>query len=124
MRRRKLLLVVAMCCLVPVAVLVITLFYRPFVETLLAKKFDPSAWQVGSQVERGRMVRDLISSDKLLGLSREQVVGVLRDPNERSTASMSYTVDIGHRFGLHPWTYQLRIEFKEDGTVETVYLHD
>lgn len=124
MRRRKFLLVAAIGCLVSVAAAAILLFYRPVVEMLLAKKFDPSAWQVGSQIERGRMARDLVSSRMLLGRSREQVVGILGDPNERSSASMSYTVDIGHRFGLHPWTYRLCIEFKDDGTVETVYLHD
>ncbi len=75
------------------------------------------------------MVRDLISSDrrKLLGLSREQVVGVLRDPNERFTATSdsAYTVDIvGIGSDFIPGLINFASSSKRMARCETVYLHD
>lgn len=104
--------------------LTLVLFFAPVAESLAATQFERSLWQAGSQIERGRMARDLESSGRLLGLGREQIIDLLGPPDDQTGASMSYKVDIGHRFGSDPWFYLLRIEFNESGEAESVSLHD
>ncbi len=72
------------------------------------------------------MARDLESSGRLIGLSRDEVVALL-GPTDRDNGhdSISYTVDLGFKFGWLPWTYSLTIRFgKADRRVEQVSLHD
>lgn len=101
-------------------------FLDPFVERAASHPFDPKLWQTGSLRQRGRMARDLESSEKLIGLSRDEVLALLGPPDrDDGPASVAYTVDIGYKFGFEPWTYCLTIRFgKTDARVKEVVLHD
>ncbi|QDV35895.1 hypothetical protein [Tautonia plasticadhaerens] len=125
MRRRRLdVILFAVGLLVASAAVIVRLtppLYEPF---FAAREFDAPGWRAGDRLDRGRMTRDLESSGRLLGLDRGQVLDLLGPPDDRTEDSMSYSVDLGHRFGSTPWLYRLRVEFEGRGEVERVLLHD
>jgi hypothetical protein len=87
--------------------------------------FDPEKWREASIRERGRMVRDLECSGRLVGLSADEVVGLLGQPDRgQGTGALDYTVDIGQEFASAPWTYALHLSFGDDGRVRHVELRD
>lgn len=92
---------------------------------LMTRRFDAEAWRAGSALDRGRMVRDLTASGRLVGLSRDEVVALLGDPDGPYRNEVNYTVDIGQRFGASPWTYTLQVVFDPNtGRVTNAYYHD
>lgn len=100
-------------------------FLDPFFEAAASHPFDSSLWKTGSLRQRGRMARDLESNDKLIGLSREEVVAMLGAPDHEDPDSVAYMVDIGYRFVFDPWMYRLEIRFgKVSKRVEQVSLQD
>lgn len=125
MRRRRLGVMLLAVVLMIVSAAVIVRFspqlYEPF---FAARGVDAPGWREGDRLDRGRMARDLESSGRLLGLDRGQVLDLLGPPDDRTEGSMSYSVDLGDRFGSHPWLYRLRVEFDGRGEVERVLLHD
>lgn len=47
------------------------------------KPFSASEWRAGDSVERGRMYSDLFSSRQLDGKSREEIAGLLGEPEKK-----------------------------------------
>lgn len=115
--------VVALACSLPIGLLLVV-FIPPTYESLAATGFEPQAWQRGSQVERGRMHEDLLSSRRLIGKSRVEVIELLGPPSHVGENDVSYAIDIGLRFGSDPWLYLLHIEFDNNGRVEAAWIHD
>ena len=94
-------------------------------ESATNRPFDPAAWREGSIRERGRMVRDLESSGRLLGLKADKVMALLGLPDHgQGNGALDYTVDIGQEFASAPWTYALHVSFGDDGRVRHVELRD
>jgi hypothetical protein len=81
-------------------------------------------WLQGGIRVRGQMVHDLVDRKLLDGKEQSQVVALLGAPDQSSTGSISYTVDIGHKFGSDPWTYELSIRMDDSGRVKDYWLHD
>lgn len=87
--------------------------------------FDSELWKQSSARERGRMVRDLTASERLLGLKHGAVIELLGEPEHRENDSAyCYRVDTGQTFVLDPWLYALVISFGQDGKVTGVNLRD
>jgi hypothetical protein len=89
------------------------------------RSFDSELWRQGSARERGRMVHDLMASERLLGMARDGVVELLGDPERGEADSpFCFRVDTGQTFFLDPWFYTLLISFGQDGLVIGVNLQD
>ena len=84
-----------------------------------SEHFSQDSWKRGGQRQRGRMVRDLVESEVLVGETRAEVADLLGPPDSEDQAGMHqvYMVDLGHRFGSKPWLYQLHVEFSADPPV-------
>ncbi len=123
MRWRMIFGILALILLLPVIV-VFSVFVRPAYESMVATKFDSSAWRAGSHIERGRMHDDLLSSHRLNGMYREDVVALLGPPDHESDGHITYEIDLGERFGSSPWLWLLHVEFDEESIVEIAYRHD
>ena len=89
--------------------------------------FDPEIWKHGNHRQRGKMVRELIRSEILVGKTKEEVTDLLGPPDSgaEETQDLFYIVDLGYRFGSKPWTYQFHVKFSsEHDVVETVWYAD
>lgn len=86
--------------------------------------FDARAWRAGSIGDRGRMVDDLMRRGILDGRPKAEILGLLGKPDREDGSSVSYEVDVGHRFLLDPWTYMLDIEFGPDSRARSIRLLD
>lgn len=84
--------------------------------------FDADIWREGNERVRGEMVDDLRNKGILIGKSRQEVIALL-GASENSGDGLSYTVDIGYRFGFSPWNYQFLIIF-DNNLVTRTSLHD
>ena len=75
------------------------------------KSFDAAAWRVNGQRERGRMVRDLKASKILNDKTRVEVIEMLGTPDSETEQTITYVVDVGHKFGSNPWLYNFSVIF-------------
>ena len=124
MRKKRLLLGISVVLLIGVVGIGATFYFlwiRPALDRI---DFVQQEWLAGDVRARGKMVHDLIDRKLLDGEARSDVVALLGAPDHSSTGSLSYTVDIGHKFGSGPWTYQLLIQLDDSGRVRDHYLHD
>ena len=73
------------------------------------ESFNSERWIRGDIRVRGRMVRDLRSTRLLEGKTEAEIISLLGEPDYRSELRPAwvYKVDIGHKFGSGPWTYDL-----------------
>ena len=93
-------------------------------ERLRRTDFKSSSWIEGSPSDRARLVNDLVDSELLIGLTREQVSALLGPADFPVNEGIGYTIDRGHTFGSTPWMYTLSIRFDETGRVEEAWVHD
>ena len=84
-----------------------------------SEPFRSAGWKAGDQRQRGRMVKDLVSSQVLVGKSKAMVADLLGPPDSEDQAGLhqAYKVDLGMKFGSNPWLYQLHVEFSGDPPV-------
>ena len=75
------------------------------------KSFDAVAWRVNGQRERGRMVRDLKVSKIINDKTRVEVIEMLGTPDSETEQTVTYLVDVGHKFGSNPWLYNFSVIF-------------
>lgn len=94
----------------------------PFTELLLSHGFNSEKWKNGSELDRGRMSQDLMRSDRLIGLTRPEVLELLGPPDH--DLDLAYRIDIGFRFGFTPWLYVLNVRFDSTGRVVRVSATD
>jgi hypothetical protein len=99
--------------------------YQLFIST---KSFDHEIWRKADAQQRGKMVRELQSSEILIGLTRDEVLNLL-GPSENSLrmeqSVLIYAVDVGTRFGSDPWKYTFVIQFDpKSGRVVGTELQD
>ena len=87
--------------------------------------FTPSEWRGADPDGRGRMVRDLMRSRRLLGLPAGQIEGLLGPPDWCDEDIRCY------KFRRHPgmtpfdpWPYTLNVEVDQTGRVTAVYEDD
>lgn len=89
----------------------------PFTELLLSHGFNSEKWKAGTLLDRGRMSQDLMRSDRLIGLTRPEVLDLLGPPDHdlKPDLDLPYRIDIGFRFCLSPWLYVLWVRFDSTG---------
>ena len=95
---------------------------------LQERPFSRDAWAGSGETGRGRMVRDLIRSGRLVGLSAEEVLDFLGPPDERGVervgGDVRFDYDIGTMGLERLWggtpRYRLRVLFGRDGRVRRV----
>jgi hypothetical protein len=80
---------------------------------LFDSRFAPEEWVRGDAQVRGRMARDLVSSQLLMGRSRKEVRTILSVPDvERfGGQTIRFRVDVGYRWVIRPYLYDLVIRF-------------
>ena len=92
-----------------------------------SETFEPEVWKRGDHRQRGKMVKALVRSEILVGKTKEEVTDLLgpSDSQHEEGRDQVYIVDLGHKFGSDPWTYQLHVRFSaEHDVVETVWYTD
>jgi len=79
----------------------------------------------GNIRERGKMTRDLLEQNVIIGRMRPEVSSILGIPDDTLLNNWRYTVDLGYRFGSSPWTYSLFVIFDSTSNkVQTAYTGD
>lgn len=91
---------------------------------LSQRRFDRQSWLGGNAIERGSMVNDLLSSGRLLGLSRPEVRQLLGDPLAIWDERWTYKVAPGTGIRADLWLYVLEVHFGADGKVTRTELRD
>jgi hypothetical protein len=81
-----------------------------FVDRKNRMSFDPTSWSARPR-DRWRFIHDLLTSDRLRGMSRQEVVDLLGNPDYKSDCSFAYFLN-GDKFGN-----KLRIRLTADGQV-------
>ncbi|MBL9084567.1 MAG: hypothetical protein JNK76_22380 [Planctomycetales bacterium] len=87
--------------------------------------FEKAAWATAEAEGRGRMVDDLLVSQRWSELDRPQVVQLLGKPDDDGPSSVRYNV--GHAGGggvPMSLSRSLTIEFDPQGRVLTAFVHD
>lgn len=87
--------------------------------------FDKAAWATAHAEGRGRMVDDLLASQRWSELDRTKVVELLGKPDDDGPSSVRYSV--GHSSGggvPMSLSRSLTIEFDAQGHVLTAFVHD
>jgi hypothetical protein len=83
--------------------------------------FDGATWRGAPEGERYRQVNDLISSNRLLGLTSNEVTALLGKPDPDANTSMqSYVVKVGGS-GFNQ-VFILDVRFGTSGVVEKVFV--
>jgi hypothetical protein len=90
----------------PLAVLAIA----AFIDRSSRMSFDPASW-LALPRERWRFIHDLLDSERLRGISREEAAALLGNPDYESASSLAYFLN-GDRFGN-----KLRIRLTAEGRV-------
>ncbi len=81
--------------------------------------FTPESWAGADEDKRGRMVRDLVDKEFLLGQTQEQVRESLGPPSFNGL----YYIGCQHG-GFMAWSYYLYFHFDDVGCVEKVEIRD
>jgi uncharacterized Zn finger protein (UPF0148 family) len=84
--------------------------------------FDQQQWETASMRTRGNMAADLISTRRLIKLSRDEVIELLGRPGGVASRSIWYGVDLGRRDDFRGLSYRLRITFNQEGQTKVVEL--
>jgi hypothetical protein len=86
---------------------------------LFDTRFSSEEWVGGDAQMRGRMARDLVSSRQLMWKSREEVRATLGIPDvERfGGQTIRFRVDVGYRWVIRPYLYDLVVRFGKDDEV-------
>jgi hypothetical protein len=88
--------------------------------------FDKAAWAAADTERRGRMVDDLLASQRWSELDRPKVVELLGKPDDEGPSAVRYNV--GHSSGDQgvpmSLSRSLTIEFDPQGHVLTAFVHD
>jgi len=84
--------------------------------------FDAEEWSTASMRLRGNMAADLISTRRLMKLSRTEVVQLLGRPGGKTEDTLWYGVDLGRREDFRGEAYRLRITFDGKGQAAAVEL--
>ena len=100
------------------------LFGPALVHSWNQRPFEPDTWRAGDAEIRGSMVRDLEANNRLLGLSKTTVFELLGEPDREQQDVLTYTVDLGYRFGSAPWLYSFDVVLDSTGHVSRCYHHD
>jgi hypothetical protein len=76
-------------------------------------RFSSEEWRRGDAHMRGRMARDLVSSGQLINKSQDEVLAILGPPDiERfGGQTVRFRVDVGYRWIIRPYTYDLVVRF-------------
>ena len=83
--------------------------------------FDAAKWRAAPEGERYRQVNDLISSNRLLGLTSNEVMALLGEPDRGANTSMqSYVVKVGGS-GFNQ-VFILDVRFSASGDAEKVFV--
>lgn len=61
------------------------------------REFEPAAWRAGDGELRTKMVDDLVDSDRLNGLTAEQVIALLGEPDGRGEEFLFYLDSVSKR---------------------------
>lgn len=116
---------IAACAALAILVLLLGTAYLSVSDPFFRRKvFVSDVWRTSNERGRGQMVNDLVESRFMVGKTKKELLTVLGNPDTVSDNNVSYTVDIGHRFGFSPWYYSVTIIFDEAGLVQQYYLHD
>jgi hypothetical protein len=83
--------------------------------------FNGERWRSVAKNERYRMAKDLLSSNQLVGKTREEVEQLLGPPTIRREPYWLYTVqDVGSGVGGFNVVAQIRLAFRKDHRVNKV----
>ena len=84
--------------------------------------FTKESWTTGSLRERGTLAADLISTRRLMGLPRREVLALLGRTGGSTAEGIGYGVDLGRRDDFRGRPYRLRIDFNAEDRVSAVEL--
>jgi len=99
-------------------VLVVATLAVGVAQEISAEPFDSEEWCSGDPRSRGYMVRDLIDSKVLLGMTREHALGLLGAPHhENRGGNPMYQVE---ESGLIPQSFLYWLELQIDPVTERV----
>jgi len=74
--------------------------------------FSSEQWQSGDAQKRAAMAKDLMHSDTLLDLSRQQTLELLGKPDVNYEQVFLYNLDFGHSWWPDAeWTYLFKVHF-------------
>jgi hypothetical protein len=85
-------------------------------------RFSPEKWGRGDLRLRGQMARSLASSRRLQNMTPQEVRAVLGAPDlERYLGqTLRYHVDLGYRWIISPYLYDLVVRFDKENRVMSV----
>jgi hypothetical protein len=89
-------------------------YFTPVIRApLLDTRFSSEEWARGDARSRGRMARDLVSSRQLMRKPREEVRSILGVPDVERFAGQTirFRVDVGYRWVVRPYLYDLVVRF-------------
>jgi hypothetical protein len=130
MRHQKVFPSIPACLLTGAFLLGISILLLPVGEYLFYSKipFSTERWREGDFRQRGRMVGNLRDSDRLLGLTREEVAQLLGAPKDASVWEWQYVFVRSHLFmdlRSSDWPEWLVVSFDErSGRVREVETRD
>jgi len=84
-------------------------------------KFDKSKWRTRDDMEfpyRNKMLKDLTTNYKLVGLKHSEIIELLGDPNFSDSSSFAYQVIEDYGSDIDPvYTKNLDFEFSKDSII-------
>lgn len=86
-------------------------------------KFDKSKWTAKDDMEftyRNKMLKDLTTNYKLVGLNHSEIINLLGEPNYSDSISLAYQIIEDYGSDIDPvYTKNLDFEFDKDSIITT-----
>ncbi|MEX0813578.1 MAG: hypothetical protein WD048_15275 [Chitinophagales bacterium] len=74
---------------------------------------------------KGKMTANLLSDSLLIGKTKNEVLEMLGEPDQKTEVILHYTVDPGIEYMSGPWTYWLSVKIDStSGKVNEVWMAD
>jgi hypothetical protein len=87
--------------------------------------FDSKKWKSGDIRTKGKMTDNLLNDSLLIGKTKDEILEMLGEPDQRTASRLHYTVDPGIEYMNESWTYWFSVEIDTtSGKVDEVWIAD
>ena len=88
-------------------------------------EFDSEKWKSGDMRTKGKMTDYLLKDSILIGMSKNEILEILDEPDQQTISRLHYTVDPGIKYMNEPWIYWLTVMIDTtSGKVIEVWIAD
>jgi hypothetical protein len=93
-------------------------------------KFDKDKWSEKNDVDfpspyRKKMLNDLVTNYKLVGLSYTEIINLLGSPNFKDSSSLGYTIIVDYGHDIDPvYSKTLDFTFGKDSIIKSFKINE